>query len=1721
MHSAVTTPYAGASRSHTPHTPHTPMHRLDAAINSIQPKCFWGLSILPDAASINSVLLRSDNEYVMAVGSNLCMYSSSAENKPGKLILPQVAESWQVTYMSLSNDCNYLAVCFKVRNESQPLRATLYVYDLSSLGSGSGKESIPGAHIRKQPTTPGLPQKPRLFTYVYTPPSQAAANYETIAAELDSIEQHRFTAVSFSQDNFMLACATNISMVGCLVFDAMKGEVLLEILPPEKVSQIAFNPRDSQKLCTIGEKSLFQLWRFAGGKNIHPAPIHGLAHSEKYTSMVWLEGEETRIVAGSREGFLIIVQGTEQLQQPCYAFGAPGQQGSMPSSIVNLLTRGDFIVAVSESNYFSLVEVKRFSGSGAQAATATLIPLAIFQLADVDVICGFQWSRRKSSGSSLQHSFVVTIASSSAITEFDIKADTMGSKANLEAGITTGPAMLQAGNRPRLGADALCTPAILKIVESDKTLTNFHRGVVSSISVAARNATFVSASNVDESLRVRNFSSFNSPSQVVASFSEFKNQIPNFVDIHPSGLFVASACEDEAVEFMISDTSVGAVKRIPVKIPLTLPNGTPFVNTQHVSVVRYSNSGHYLAVVTGRYARLFNMLDLEISSTDSSGSPRLSMFMMDNTGNITDLAFSKDDTRIFTTASDGFVYSWVVGDTVRSGEFNHKGVSATKIATNGEGTIVAVFDSDIGIPAATSRKTIRVGFGTGSGKRGLVNNRRGPGGAGLTRSNSVVSVGGGEGKVVADNTGTLGDLSNTIETDAAAAAAAGPKRFLVSWTGNVSMEKGSFIYLETPAISVALGTIDAPTKKSICVLGLADGRVLISLLPFPLRTVNLFQGLTALSVDFATTTTTTTTTTAAATNTMAATAATTAATTTSYLEDSKCKILQLHKDPVSCVSITASGLWIFTAGHDGSIYMLSTSLRARDMLEVPEASTARENDYVLTEKEQLSSLRARIADVETVIAETKRDSERVINKLTESSAEVKAELEKRMRNDIKKRDEIILRSREEFLKSTKDLNAQISKIIADNAKEVSELEAFYERKLSKEGLYLEKMRQAYDEFVLHARMDMNDLREEVEKEKKSLESKHNSSQKDAEKQKSALLLYVDFVNARNKEVLSALEDHQDNEKHKLKDKISEAARAVERSQQEGRAELATLTIQNGKLKHVISAKDEDIMRLQSDLGWANERIQKLEMALQEAANEVRKKFEMAERWEFKAGESQQQLSELERVRKVLTSQLHGLRQELGPKEEKLSKVTERLQEVDREYELTLHAISEKEKLLNQKNQNSALLKKQVRDYRSLSARRDQSLRRAAKLLEEFKLSLEEAQFKAYKKTVGGGVGEGFLSGTGGEGDNKLLAAQSSLGQDDSGEQHVVASSAVRNKPGQVVEMMARTESMENSLRRLSDLLGPYLRMEAVSEDAKEDEILAAEERERQLKMLHKSIRGLQSNLENTSVLAQTKVGNHLVDNRILLEEINALRQQVRSVSMENQRLKAKIEFSDVLQSKGRAAGDSQLTEPHAQIDFASSRKAQDSLSEASLHKGGSITSLTKSKSTDSNIIHITGGGSKLDLQLSGSNSVDNFASSISLDAQRNAAELRDQILSKLNEARTAGGGESVERTGTGQRHSKSRDGPTLMSRSSAADKKIDALIKENEDAIREGAAAEILASYQKQIQENSKTLEAKAAAEARGDRGKKSLPPATAAIKKAVVPLSVERLNKNVMLPSL
>ena len=158
----------------------------------------------------------------------------------------------------------------------------------------------------------------------------------------------------------------------------------------------------------------------------------------------------------------------------------------------------------------------------------------------------------------------------------------------------------------------------------------------------------------------------------------------------------------------------------------------------------------------------------------------------------------------------------------------------------------------------------------------------------------------------------------------------------------------------------------------------------------------------------------------------------------------------------------------------------------------------------------------------------------------------------------------------------------------------------------------------------------------------------------------------------------------------------------------------------------MAAKEDHLLRMKNNLDWAEGRAERLEVALQQATSELKKRTEMYEKWEFKAGDQQQQISEMEKIRKALTAQIHALRQEIGPKEEKLSLISGKLQEMDREYDMALRAVSDREQALNQKSVSLSMLQKQVRDLRLASTNKDASLRRAAVLFEQYRLTLEAA-----------------------------------------------------------------------------------------------------------------------------------------------------------------------------------------------------------------------------------------------------------------------------------------------------------------------------------------------------------------------------------------------------------
>ena len=58
--------------------------------------------------------------------------------------------------------------------------------------------------------------------------------------------------------------------------------------------------------------------------------------------------------------------------------------------------------------------------------------------------------------------------------------------------------------------------------------------------------------------------------------------------MHPSGLYVAFACEGDVREFAITDSSLDLMKKTSTKTSFVGPTGIPFNITQPVSLVIFS-----------------------------------------------------------------------------------------------------------------------------------------------------------------------------------------------------------------------------------------------------------------------------------------------------------------------------------------------------------------------------------------------------------------------------------------------------------------------------------------------------------------------------------------------------------------------------------------------------------------------------------------------------------------------------------------------------------------------------------------------------------------------------------------------------------------------------------------------------------------------------------------------------------------------------------------------------------------------------------------------------------------------------------------------------------------------------------------------------------------------------------------------------------------------------
>jgi hypothetical protein len=228
--------------------------------------------------------------------------------------------------------------------------------------------------------------------------------------------------------------------------------------------------------------------------------------------------------------------------------------------------------------------------------------------------------------------------------------------------------------------------------------------------------------------------------------------------------------------------------------------------------------------------------------------------------------------------------------------------------------------------------------------------------------------------------------------------------------------------------------------------------------------------------------------------------------------------------------------------------------------------------------------------------------------------------------------------------------------------------------------------------------------------------------------------------------------------------------------------------------------------------------------------------------------------DLERVRKTLTAQLFDLRQEMGPREELLSSTQERLREVEREYEHTLHAMNDKDSQLAREKATALMLQGQNRELRMGTAKKDQILRRAAAQLVEFRLSYQHAVVNAVKRPA-------------------VLTIEKPL---------------PGYKTNRLEEHLVVSEDMCMSLERLHEILSPFSTSEIDNEQQLEDQIerdVVTNERERHMQLLSRNVVALKESMEIKERVVSKHTQGHISDNMGLLTEVNSLRKEVLPIYM--------------------------------------------------------------------------------------------------------------------------------------------------------------------------------------------------------------------------------------------
>jgi chromosome segregation ATPase len=274
---------------------------------------------------------------------------------------------------------------------------------------------------------------------------------------------------------------------------------------------------------------------------------------------------------------------------------------------------------------------------------------------------------------------------------------------------------------------------------------------------------------------------------------------------------------------------------------------------------------------------------------------------------------------------------------------------------------------------------------------------------------------------------------------------------------------------------------------------------------------------------------------------------------------------------------------------------------------------------------------------------------------------------------------------------------------------IVKVEARYENRIAEDVSRFMELKNAYDDLTVAAMDDRVNLDEFHDQEMGNALEHARAREEGLKDEINSIKEYAAYVKQRYDEVLENNDAMHDSEVVKLQQDGKEVAIELRHQLSVSKGETNMMQRQNKVLRDTLENRNIKNYELQEQIDKLAKRMSHMKEEEAKLIAELEKESSRANKWESTSGALKRQVVELEKVRKVLTHQLHELRGLVEPKEAKISEMNSKLKSLEHEYEnvVTHAAVLEKDTGYKQKRIGS--LSETTRKQRNVLQNKDHAL----------------------------------------------------------------------------------------------------------------------------------------------------------------------------------------------------------------------------------------------------------------------------------------------------------------------------------------------------------------------------------------------------------------------------